>query len=93
MIVFGGFAAVIGVVLFHTALGRTLRANPANRVPFYRSPQIVPAGTIPMRATGAGLIVLGAGLLGTSAWYWALVIVLVSPVVALAVMTVHTGES
>ncbi|MDA4892705.1 MULTISPECIES: hypothetical protein [Microbacterium] len=89
MIVFGGFAAVVGVVLFHMALGMTLRANPTARVPFYRNAAIIPNGSVAMRAVGAGLVVLGSVLLGTSAWYWPFVVVLAGPVAALIVIALH----
>ncbi|MCS3843407.1 hypothetical protein [Microbacterium sp. AK031] len=89
MLVFGVVVAVVGVVLFHGALRMTLRANPGKRMPFYRNADINPVGSVAMRGIGAGLVVLGAALLGTGAWYWALVVVLAGPVVALVVIALH----
>lgn len=66
MILFGGVAALVGVVLFHVALRMTLRANPKTRIPFNRNAAIIPGGSVAMRVIGAGLIVLGAVLLSTS---------------------------
>lgn len=92
MILLGGLAAVVGVVLFHVALGMTLRANPATRIPFYRNAAITSRGSAVMRAIGAGLIVLGAVLLSTSAWYWPFIVVLAGPVTALAAITFHNRK-
>lgn len=84
--------ALVGVVLFHVALGMTLRANPASRVPFYRNAAIIPGGSVAMRVIGAGLIVLGVVLLSTSAWYWPFIVVLAGPVAALTVITIHNRK-
>src|SRR5690606_26500083 len=92
MILFSGLAAIVGVVLFHLALGMTLRANPTTRIPFHRNAEIIPGGSVAMRAIGAGLIVLGAALLGTNAWYWPFIVVLVGPVAALAVILLHNWK-
>ncbi len=74
------------------ALGMTLRANPASRVPFYRNAAIIPGGSVAMRVIGAGLIVLGVVLLSTSAWYWPFIVVLAGPVAALTVITIHNRK-
>ncbi|MCE7481059.1 hypothetical protein LZG07_03820 [Microbacterium profundi] len=79
-------------MLFHVALGMTLRANPASRVPFYRNAAIIPGGSVAMRVIGAGLIVLGVVLLSTSAWYWPFIVVLAGPVAALTVITIHNRK-
>jgi len=92
MLVFGWFSATVGVALFHLALSLTLHANPAARIPFYRNAEVVPSGTVMMRAGGAGLIVLGAALLGTFAWYWPFVVVLAGPIAALAVILLHNKK-
>lgn len=92
MIVFGGLAAMVGVALFHVALGMTLRANPATRIPFNRNAAIIPGGSVVIRVIGAGLIVLGAVLLSTSAWYWPFIVVLTGPVPAVAVVTFHNRK-
>lgn len=42
-----------------------------------------------MRALGAGLIVLGAVLVGTSGWQWIVMVVLAGPVAALVATGVH----
>lgn len=92
MILFGGLVAVVGVVLFHMALGMTLRANPATRIPFNRNAASIPGGSVVMRGIGAGLIVLGAVLLSTSAWYWPFIVVLAGPVPAVAIVTFHNRK-
>lgn len=89
MFVAGIVAASVGIVLFDIALGKTLRANATARIPFGRNPREVPPGSIKMRALGAGLIVLGAALVGPSGWHWTVMIVLVGPVTALLVLTLH----
>ncbi|MGO1532287.1 MAG: hypothetical protein ACTIKQ_01720 [Microbacterium sp.] len=92
MILFGGVAALVGVVLFHVALRMTLRANPKTRIPFNRNAAIIPGGSVAMRVIGAGLIVLGAVLLSTSAWYWPFIVVLAGPVPAVTVVTIHNRK-
>lgn len=92
MILLGGVAALVGIVLFHMALGMTLRANPSTRVPFYRNAAVIPGGSVAIRAIGAGLIVLGAVLLSTSAWYWPFIVVLAGPVAALIVINLHNRK-
>jgi len=89
MIAFGWAVAILGAVLFHAALIMTVRANPDTRIPFDRNAEIVPTGSVAVRACGAGLIVLGAVLLGTDAWYWPFAVVLAGPVAALMVITFH----
>lgn len=42
MILLNGLTVVIGLIIFHSALGMTLRANVTTRVPFYRNAQIIP---------------------------------------------------
>lgn len=89
MDVFGWIAAAVGTVLFIVSLIRTIRANPDTRIPFYRNPLIIPAGSIVMRSIGAGLLVFGAvsltGALGT----WSVVVVVGVLLATLIVITVH----
>ena len=85
----GWLAAAVGIILFHVALAMILRANPTTSLPFYRRAEIVPPGSVLLRAIGAGLIVLGAALLSTSAWYWPFAIVLAGPIATLTVITFH----
>jgi hypothetical protein len=59
MIKFGWISAFTGAALFFASLIHTIRANPDVRIPFYRNPQIIPAGSIAMRSIGAGLLVFG----------------------------------
>ena len=92
MILLNGLTVVIGLIIFHSALGMTLRANATTRVPFYRNAQIVPVGTVVLRVTGASLLVLGAVLLSTSAWYWPFIVVLAGPIAALIVITIHNRK-
>lgn len=93
MLMFGWLTATVGILLFHVGLTMTLRANQTTRVPFYRNAEIVPSGSVAMRAIGAGLIVLGAVLLSTHAWYWPLAIVLAGPSAALAVIALHNKKA
>ncbi len=92
MIVLAGVSALLGVVLFHVALGMTVRANPVTRLRFARNAAVAPRGTIVMRAIGAGMIVLGAALLSTIGWYWAFVVVIAGPVAALSVIVLHNRK-
>lgn len=89
MFAVGIVAAVMGIVLFHAALGKTLRANAEVRIPFGRRPEHAPRGSIAMRAFGAGLIVLGAVLVSTAGWHWTLMVVLAGPAAALIVLALH----
>lgn len=92
MIVLGGVVAGCGLVLLHLALGMTLRANSASRVPFYRNADRVSKGSVATRAAGAGLTVVGILLLGTVAWYWPFIIVLAGPVVGLVAISIHNNR-
>lgn len=89
MFAFGITAAVVGIVIFHTALGMTLRANATTRVPLGRNPQKTPNRSTALRAVGAGLIVLGAALVSASGWHWTIMVVLAGPVAALVALTLH----
>jgi hypothetical protein len=92
MIAFGWSAAILGVVLFHAALIMTVRANPDSRIPFHRNAGRIPTGSIALRAGGAGLIVLGAALLSTDAWYWPFAVVVAGPIAALMVIIFHNQK-
>jgi len=89
MFVAGIASAVIGITLFHVALGRTLRANAGVRIPFGGRPRETPPGSVQMRALAAGLIVLGAVLVGTEGWHWTLMVVAAGPIAALIVLSLH----
>jgi len=89
MFIVGVLAAVAGIVLFHTALGRTITANATARIPFGSRPPVSPHGTVPMRALGAGLIVLGAVFVGTAGWQWTAMVVVAGPLTALAIIGLH----
>lgn len=91
MIVLGVVAAVTGVVVFHLALVMTLRANSGIRIPFFRNADVVPRGSVAMRAIGAALLVFGAVMLGVTAWYLPLLVVLAGLVAALAAIVVHNA--
>nr|WP_201468737.1 hypothetical protein [Microbacterium hydrocarbonoxydans] len=93
MFVVGVITAVAGIVLFHTALGYTIKANPTARLPFGRRPPISPRGTVEMRALAAGLIVLGAVLVGTSGWQWTAMVVAAGPIAALSVIALHNRRA
>ena len=89
MFIVGIVAAVIGITIFHVALGRTLRANPHRRIPAGRNPGEVPRGSTEMRAFAVGLIVLGAVLVSTAGWQWTAMVVAAGPVAALVVLAIH----
>lgn len=89
MVVFGWITAVAGNVLFVASLINTVRANPARRIPFYRNPPIIPAGSIGMRSVGAGLLVFGAVSLSSMLGPWSLAIVFAGPTLALIVIPIH----
>ncbi|WP_312171602.1 hypothetical protein [Microbacterium sp.] len=89
MFIVGVLAAVIGIALFHTALGKTIAANSASRIPFGRRPSVSPHGSVAMRALGAGLIVLGAVFVGTAGWHWTAMVVVAGPLTALAIIGLH----
>lgn len=89
MFVVGIVAAVAGIVLFHTALSRTIRANELTPIPFGKRPRISPRGSATMRGIGAGLIVLGAVLVASESWQWVMMIVLAGPAAACAVLALH----
>lgn len=89
MFALGLVVAATGVALFLSALAMTMRANASRPIPFARRPSVSPRGTVAMRGTGAGLIVIGAGLLSAQAWYWPLACVLAGPGVALVMIIVH----
>jgi len=89
MLIVGWVVTTVGVVLFHAALIMTVRANPDTSIPFYRNAGVIPIGSIALRAAGAGLLVLGAVLLSTEAWYLPFAVVLAGPVAAMAVIMVH----
>ncbi|MBC7671920.1 MAG: hypothetical protein H7247_05815 [Polaromonas sp.] len=59
------------------------------RIPFYRNPPIIPAGSIAMQSIGGGLLVFGAaaltGVLGT----WSMVVVVGVLLATLTVITIH----
>lgn len=89
MIVFGGLVALLGVLLFQRALGMTIRANPRSRIPYFRGARTVPPGSMGLRALGAGLMVLGACVLGLVAWQWPLLVVLLGPAATFAGIFAH----
>ena len=93
MFVFGVVAAVTGVIAFHLALASTVRANAGIRIPFFRRPEIVPHGSIALRAAGAGLLVFGAVMLSTTAWYLPFLVILVGPVAASVAIVVHNAAA
>ncbi|UYO96636.1 hypothetical protein OED01_13655 [Microbacterium sp. M28] len=93
MFVFGVLAAVTGVVVFHLALASTLHANAGIRIPLFRNGEVVPRGSVALRAIGAGLIVFGAVMLGMTAWYLPFLVILVGPVAALVAIVVHNAAA
>lgn len=89
MFVVGIVASVAGILLFHTALSRTIRANELTPIPFGKRPQTSPRGSATMRGIGAGLIVLGAVLVAGEGWQWVMMIVIAGPAAAFAVLALH----
>ncbi len=93
MVVLSALVAVVGVVLFHIALVRTMRANAGIRIPYFRNAEVVPPGSIATRALGAGMLVFGGVMLATTAWYLPLAVVVAGPVVALVAILLHNAEA
>lgn len=89
MFVVGVIAAVLGIVLFHIALRKTLRENTTEKIPMGRRPKVSPRGSVLMRALGAGLVVFGAVMTSAGGWYWTAMIVLAAPVAALVTIGLH----
>ncbi|WP_318391090.1 hypothetical protein [Microbacterium maritypicum] len=89
MFIVGLVAAVFGIVVFHVALGESLRANPTEQIPMGRRPKVSPRGSVQLRALGAGLIVLGAVLMRTAGWHWTAMVLLAGPVAALVAIGLH----
>lgn len=90
MFVVGIVAAVTGIVLFHVALSRTVRANERTPIPFGKRPRTSPRGSAVMRGIGAGLIVLGAVLVSGYGWQWVMMIVIAGPAAAVTVLAMHS---
>ena len=86
---FGWIAAVTGAVLFDVSLIRTIRANPDAKIPFYRNPPIIPAGSTAMRSIGAGCLVFGGAALTDPLGIWSGLVIVGVLLVTLAVLTVH----
>ncbi|GGE87025.1 hypothetical protein [Mycetocola zhadangensis] len=74
--VFGWVSSTVGAVLFMASLTRVFRANPDTRIPFVRSPPIIPPGSVAMRSSGAGFLVVGSFALSQTLGTWSFVIVL-----------------
>jgi hypothetical protein len=89
MDVLGWITASIGAALFIASLIRTIRANPETRVPFYRNPPIIPAGSIAMRSIGAGLLIFGCLALTGTLDMWSMVLLVGVLLVTLTVITIH----
>jgi hypothetical protein len=89
MAAFGFPLTLAGLILFHTALWMTLRANAEAPVPFWRNAVTVPPRSTALRAVGAGLLVLGTVTLASSGWWWPLLVVVAGPGVALGAIAAH----
>lgn len=89
MFVAGVVAAVLGIVLFHVALGKTLRANASDRIPAGRRPTVSPRGSVALRAAGAGLMILGAALVSGEGLHWTVLVLLAGPVAAMIAIGLH----
>lgn len=64
-------------------------ANPEQRVPYFGRAAVVPAGAIALRALGAGLVVLAAGMLAPAVGYWSVAIVAVALLPGIVAIPVH----
>lgn len=84
--------ALAGAVLFLVALRVTIHANQDTPIPYWRRPASEPRGAVPMRALGAGLTVFGAALIAQGSGWWALVIVLLGPGVAVIAVVIHNAR-
>lgn len=89
MVAFGWVSAAVGLTLFLSALWVTLRANPGTRIPFYRNPEVVPAGATTMRVAGGALLIFAAVSLSATIGAWAVAVALVGPLIALVSIAIH----
>ncbi|MHC9045436.1 hypothetical protein ACYX8G_12670 [Microbacterium saperdae] len=89
MNVFGIAIALAGVILFLAALLATVRANRDAPIPYWTRPVSEPRGSVAMRALGAALTIFGAALIAQSAGWWALIVVLAGPAVAIVAIVAH----
>lgn len=92
MTAIGGVIALFGMLLFHRALGITLRANPKTQIPFWRKAAVHPVDATVLRAVGTVLLVVGALLLSTTGWYWPFLVALIGPGAALLAVTAHNRQ-
>lgn len=92
MNVFGIAIALAGVILFLAALLATIRANHDAPIPYWTRPASEGRHSVPMRALGAGLTIFGAALIAQSAGWWALVVVLAGPAVAIVAIVLHNAR-
>lgn len=98
MLLAGLLVSATGLALFLASLIRVVRANPGRRVPYWREAENTPKWSIAMRAGGAGLLVLGAGLASTAAsapWPWGVLPLLLLLWVAatVAVIAMHNARA
>lgn len=92
MNVFGIAIALAGVILFLAALLATIRANHDAPIPYWTRPASEGRHSVPIRALGAGLTIFGAALIAQSAGWWALVVVLAGPAVAIVAIVLHNAR-
>lgn len=92
MNIFGIAIALAGVILFLTALRATIRANRAAPIPYWTRPASEGRHAVPMRALGAGLTIFGAALMAQNSGWWALLVVLAGPGVAVLAIVLHNAR-
>lgn len=82
---------VAGAVLWVASLLIASRANPEDRLPFWRNPKNNPGRSILCRALGAGLMVAGSVYLGSNlgAGWIAPLIVIIIAIPALVIIALH----
>lgn len=92
VVLFGWVCAAVGLALFLSALWATFRANPGTRIPFYRNPEVVPAGATTMRVAGGALLIFGAVSLSAVIGAWAVSVALTGPLIALVTIAIHNRQ-
>lgn len=74
----GWLIMFVGVALVTLSVAVLIRANAATRVSLWGRTVLTPGRSLALRACGAGMLVLGAALLGPTMSYWAAALVLAS---------------
>lgn len=82
--------AIAGSVLLYYATHVLIRANPHSKIPAgIGNPPVVPDRVFACRFFGIGFLVFGAIQVGTAAWYWGPVLILVLMIPSAVRMALH----